>query len=94
MSNSLQPRELYVAHQAPLSLEFPRQEYWSGLPFPFPRDLPNLGIEPLFLILTDRFSRIPLSLRLPDVSSFLGSGYAFLVGIPLNRAGVFFSACY
>ena len=45
MSNSLQPRELYVAHQAPLSLEFPRQEYWSGLPFPPPGDLPHPGME-------------------------------------------------
>ena len=35
-----------VAHQAPLSMGFPRQEYWSGLPFPPPGDLPNLGIEP------------------------------------------------
>ena len=35
-----------VAHQAPLSVEFPRQEYWSGLPFPTPGDLPNPGIEP------------------------------------------------
>ena len=34
-----------VALQAPLSLEFSRQEYWSGLPFPFPGDLPNPGIE-------------------------------------------------
>ena len=35
-----------VAHQAPLSMEFSRQEYWSGLSFPFPEDLPNSGIEP------------------------------------------------
>ena len=35
-----------VAHQAPLSMGFLRQEYWSGLPFPSPGDLPNLGIEP------------------------------------------------
>ena len=35
-----------VAHQAPLSMEFSRQEYWSGLPFPSPGDLPNPGIEP------------------------------------------------
>ena len=35
-----------VAHQAPLSLEFPRQEYWSGLPFLSPGDLPNPGIKP------------------------------------------------
>ena len=35
-----------VAHQAPLSMEFPRQEYWNGLPFPSPGDLPDPGIEP------------------------------------------------
>ena len=35
-----------IAHQAPLSTEFSRQEYWSGLPFPTPGDLPNLGIKP------------------------------------------------
>ena len=35
-----------VVHQAPLSMGFPRQEYWNGLPFPLPGDLPNPGIEP------------------------------------------------
>ena len=35
-----------VAHQAPLSMGFSRQEYWSGLPFPSPGDLPDTGIEP------------------------------------------------
>ena len=35
-----------VACQAPLSLEFSRQEYWSGLPFPNPGDFPNPRIEP------------------------------------------------
>ena len=35
-----------VAHQAPPSMGFSRQEYWSGLPFPSPGDLPHLGIEP------------------------------------------------
>ena len=35
-----------VAYQAPQSMEFSRQEYWSGLPFPSPGDLPNSGIEP------------------------------------------------
>jgi len=35
-----------VAHQAPPSMEFYRQEYWSGLPFPSPGDLPDSGIEP------------------------------------------------
>ena len=36
----------YINHQAPLSLEFSKQEYWSGLPFPSPGDLLNPGIEP------------------------------------------------
>ena len=35
-----------VAHQAPLSMGFSRQEYWSGLPFPSLGDLPKPGIEP------------------------------------------------
>ena len=35
-----------VAFQAPRSMGFPRQEYWCGLPFPSPGDLPNQGIEP------------------------------------------------
>ena len=39
-----------VAHQAPLSLEFSRQEYCSGLPFPPSGDLPDSGIEPASLV--------------------------------------------
>ena len=35
-----------VARQAPLSIGFSRKEYWSGLPFPSPGDLPDPGIEP------------------------------------------------
>ena len=35
-----------VAHKPPLSMAFSRQEYWSGLPFPSPGDLPNPGIKP------------------------------------------------
>ena len=35
-----------VAHQAALSKGFSRQEYWSGLPFPSPQDLPDPRIEP------------------------------------------------
>ena len=41
-----------VAHQAPLSLGFPRQEYWNGLPFPSPGDLPHPGIEPTHISYT------------------------------------------
>ena len=37
--------------QAPLSMGFPRQEYWNGLPFPSPGDLPNPGMEPCSLAL-------------------------------------------
>ena len=40
---------LHGAHQAPLSTGFSMQEYWSGLPFPPPGDLPNPGIKPLSL---------------------------------------------
>ena len=44
MSDSAAPWT--VARQAPLSTGFPRQGYWSGLPFPSPWDLPDPGIEP------------------------------------------------
>ena len=43
VSNFFQP---HGAHQAPLSIGFSRQEYWSGLPCPSPGDLPNPGMEP------------------------------------------------
>ena len=36
-----------IVHQAPLSMEFSRQEYWSGLPFPSLGDIPHPGIEPM-----------------------------------------------
>ena len=36
-----------VARLIPLSMGFSRQEYWTGLPFPFPGDLPDPGIEPM-----------------------------------------------
>ena len=39
-----------VTHQAPLSMEFSRQEYWSRLPFPPPGDLPKPGIKPASLV--------------------------------------------
>ena len=41
VSDSLQPHGLYIQ-----SMEFSRPEYWSGLPFPLPGDLPNPGIDP------------------------------------------------
>ena len=48
----LQP---YGAQQAPVSMGFPRKEYWSGLPFPSPGDLPNPGIKPESPALTGVF---------------------------------------
>ena len=39
-----------IACQAPLSTRFPRQEYWSGLPFPTPGGLPDPGIKPVSLV--------------------------------------------
>ena len=44
-----------VALQAPLSMAFSRQEYWSGLPFPSPGDLPNPGIKPVSPALAGKF---------------------------------------
>ena len=47
-----------IAHPAPLSMEFSKQEYWSSLPFPTPRDLPDPEIEPASLgppVLAGRF---------------------------------------
>ena len=45
-ASSWQPHSL--AHQPPLSMGIPRQEYWSGLPFPLLEDLPNAEIKPIF----------------------------------------------
>ena len=45
-----------VARQSPLFMGFPRQEHWSGLPFPSPGDLPDPGIEPVSSALAGGFS--------------------------------------
>ena len=50
-----------VTHQASLSMEFSMQEYWVGLPFPSPGDLPDPGIEPRSPVLqADSFHVEPL----------------------------------
>ena len=46
MFNALVIKESEAVSQAPLSMKLSRQEYWGGLPFPSPRDLPDPGIEP------------------------------------------------
>ena len=60
MSDSLRP-PWTVAYQAPLSMGFSRQDYWSGLPFPTPWDLPNTEIKLVFPALqTDSLLSEPL----------------------------------
>ena len=66
------PTPWTVARQAPLSMGFSRQEYWSGLPFPSPGDLPNPGIEPRSPALqADAFSSEPPGkiICLPDTNT-------------------------
>ena len=58
------------AHQASLSMGFPRQEYWSGFPFPSSGDLPHPGTEPMCLmspVLAGRFFTTESSGKLGDV---------------------------
>ena len=57
-----------VAHQAPLSMGFSKQEYWSGLPCPLPGHLPNPGTEPTSLMspaLAGRFVTISITWETP-----------------------------
>ena len=77
-----------VAHQAPLSMGFPRQEYWSESPFPFPRDLPSPGTEPSCLTL--QADSLPLShlgsqvnqrLELDNLQTITGIGMVFLCSV-------------
>ena len=59
-----------IAHQASLSMGFPRQEYWSGFPFPSSGDLPHPGTEPVCLVspaLAGRFFTTESSGKLGDV---------------------------
>ena len=58
MSDSLKAHG-YIASQAPLSMEIPRQEYWDGLSFTPPRDLPNSGIKLAFSTL--QLDSLPLN---------------------------------
>ena len=55
-----------IACQAPLSMRFSRQEYWSELPFPSPGDLPDPGIEPKSLM-SPALARYQLPLLLPGI---------------------------
>ena len=77
VSGSLQPHGL-VTQQAPLSMGFSRQEYWSGLPFPYAGDLPDPGMKP----------ESPVSPALQEDSLLLSHG-----GSPMiwNEGGQFFT---
>ena len=64
-----------VTYQAPPSMGFSRQEYWSGLPFPSPRDLPDLGMEPASTALAGRFS----TTEIPHQGSQKSSYFAVVI---------------
>ena len=68
MSDSLWPHGLYIAHQAPLSMGFSRQEYWSGLPFPSPGDLPDPGVKPRCPTLQADFFTLWVTILLNKIS--------------------------
>ena len=73
-----------VARQASLSLGFPRQEYWSGVPFPPPGDLPDPGIEPAsHVLLHCRQVLYPLS-RQGSLRAFSGGNLIFPDQVPLS----------
>ena len=69
MSNFVAP--CTVTRQVRLSMEFSRQEYWSELPCPPPRDLPNLGIKP-------RSPSLPLPFEPPGVPKSLFRSIYFI----------------
>ena len=65
--------------QSPLSMGFPRQEYWSGLPFPSQGDLPDPGIEPASPALADEI----LTTKPPGKPSFLY--YRSIIVYPMSN---------
>ena len=84
-----------IAHQVPLSMGFPKQEYGSGLPFSFPGDLPNPGIEPVPPALAGGFfttepsgkSQVALGLRCRVLAfSSWGDGASHCGGSSCGRA--------
>ena len=71
-----------VAHQAPLSIEFSRQEYWSGQPFPSPEDIPNPGIKPASPALAGRFFTVWATREVPK-EMLTGKWFAKLARKPI-----------
>ena len=73
-----------VAYQAPLSMGFSRQQYWSGLPFPSPGDLPNPAIKPRSPALqTDALPSEPPGKSINGVSALLKQGKADTCGLTI-----------
>ena len=73
-----------VAHQAPLSMEFSRQEYWSGLPFPSPGHLPNPEIESRSPTLqADSLLSEPLSIQVKIAGNLLKGDLTIFIKIIL-----------
>ena len=84
-----------VTRQAPQSMEFSRQEYWSGLPVPSPGDLPNPGIKPMSLTspaLAGRCFTISTTWEAPELVCYLNAtgkkkrtwGHFFNVNLLMN----------
>ena len=77
-----------VARQAPLSMGFSKQEYWSGLPFPSPEDLPNPGTEPRSPAL--QTDALPTELwRKPFTVELYNRGEAPWLSVPSNDHLIF-----
>ena len=88
-----------AARQAPLSRGFSRQEYWTGLPFPPPGDLPNPGIEPSSPALAGGFfftAEPPGSFQDPDGSEpgLCSRVWILLHQLPAGMPCIHFFSCY
>ena len=90
-----------VAYQAPLSMGFSRQEYWSGLLFPSPEDLPDPGIEPRSATLqADTLHSIPLASCMYLVGTFHPFTFKVIINmydsisVFLIVLGLFFCRCF
>ena len=85
-----------VAHQAPLSMGFSRQEHWSGLPCPPPGDLPEPGIEPPYLMspaLAGRFFSTSSTWKAPGITQVDDKQYLHIPAKPFTAPFLSFSAC-
>ena len=81
---------LVIAHQAPLSMGFSKQEYWSGLPFPLPGKLPDPGNKPMSPVsLADRFFNLELCEK-PTLTAWVQIMALLLSRYDLSQAAYLF----